>query len=688
MMKKNDQLVARQWDIFQSEMRKHRAYCNRAAMLEDFYLACGGQWSQEERDFLENTVGRACVEFNEIGDAVDTAIGYQINNRASISFVPRGGEADEEKATVLHKVVKQILDSQAFRWKETSVWSDALIQQRGYFDVRLGFENNANGEVVIEVLDPLDVMPDSKANSYETKGWRGVIVARLLTDDEIGSRYGDKAQGQAKKDNESIDLFGTEDENGIERNRFGDNEIMSDDDHGEQRRRVIDRQYWVSAPNTPCLIFPDGSIKTVDRIPPNKLQSMISAGAKQVELTRRRIRWTVTTQSKLLHDDWSPFEHFTVVPMFGKFRRGRTTGMVDSAIDPQRLLNKAISGALHIVNSSANGGWLTEEDSLTNMSNDDLNEWGSKTGINIEYRKGSTKPEKIKPNDLPQAASELMDIASKKIKSTTGMTDSARGEMGKNNQSGVAIKQLQFAAQLSLAMPLDNLARTRCLLAKQILSIVQRFYTDEQVFRITEELPTGKRKTVELFVNQAQPDGSILNDLTVGDYDVVVDSIPDPVSYQGEQLASLVDMFAKGILPAELGYLLIKHSQLHDKEQIIEALQSAQKNKKPDPSEEAKIMLMNAQAALARATEVTKNIESLFSAAQTAQIVAQIPAAAPLADTIARSSGFVDKDAAPLFPSSGQIPPDIPPPPENTNPATPTNPARGMTAGIEKGVVQ
>ena len=54
-----------------------------------------------------------------------------------------------------------------------------------------------------------------------------------------------------------------------------------------------------------------------------------------------------------------------MVPYFAYFRRGRTGGMVDDAIGPQEIVNKAMSQIIHILSSSANGGWITEQGSIT-----------------------------------------------------------------------------------------------------------------------------------------------------------------------------------------------------------------------------------------------------------------------------------------------------------------------------------
>jgi hypothetical protein len=57
-----------------------------------------------------------------------------------------------------------------------------------------------------------------------------------------------------------------------------------------------------------------------------------------------RIRHTVTAADVVLYDDWSPYETMTVVPYFAYFRRGKTMGMVEDLLDPQREVNKRRSG--------------------------------------------------------------------------------------------------------------------------------------------------------------------------------------------------------------------------------------------------------------------------------------------------------------------------------------------------------
>ena len=69
---------------------------------------------------------------------------------------------------------------------------------------------------------------------------------------------------------------------------------------------------------------------------------------------QKKVRWTVTCDKVVLHDDWSPYAGFTIVPYFAYFRRGRPFGMVRNLLSPQEQLNKIGSQELHIVNTTAN----------------------------------------------------------------------------------------------------------------------------------------------------------------------------------------------------------------------------------------------------------------------------------------------------------------------------------------------
>ena len=142
------------------------------------------------------------------------------------------------------------------------------------------------------------------------------------------------------------------------------------------------------------------------------------------------------------------------------FRRGRPFGMVRNLLSPQEQLNKIASQELHIVNTTANSGWMVESGSLVGMTPDDLEESGAQTGLVVEYARGTNPPTKIQPNTIPTGLDRISQKAAGNIKAISGVNDSMLGSDGQE-VSGVAIQAKQNHGVIMIQVPLDNLRKTR-----------------------------------------------------------------------------------------------------------------------------------------------------------------------------------------------------------------------------------
>lgn len=659
--------------------RGHLQYMEQARKCEGMYLGGGRQWNEQAKATLE-AEGRPWYEFNEIMPSVNSALGYQIQNRMDIAFRPRGGDSDMDKATIFGKVVRQIADQSFLHWHETQVYGDGLIQQRGYFDVRMDFDTNIKGDIHVETLDPLDVVPDPDAKTYDPDGWADVTVSRWWTLDLIEQRLGLAARDKAERTYDYGPDHGEADLE-TERNKFGTTMArgMYDayvNEDGLKKYRIIDRQRWVYE-LTPCLVFPDsGEIKAIADMTKEQVEVATAKGAVAAKRMRKRIRWVVSTYSATLFDQYSPYEHFSIVPYFAYFRRGETRGMVDNGVGPQEALNKAVSQYVHIISSAANSGWIVEQNSLTNMDTDELESVGAATGLVLEHAKGTMPPSKIQPNRIPEGVDKFIDRATQALKDVT-VPDSMRGLQG-NAVSGVAKQADQFASQQQLAVCLDNLAHTRHMLAVRLMKLIQRYYDSYRIFKITDTDPmTGKEVETLLEINKFVPEtGEYLNDLTVGTYDVVISEQPMNVTFENSQFDQALAMRKEGVAIPDA--TVIRYSNLADKHDILANMQPAP----ADPTLEAKAELLKAQARKTDADTTATNVTAQYSAMQSAQVIAATPQTSPLADALLRSAGYVDHDAAPIVPQ-GTNPMAAMPIPTNTNPLTPVSPALGMDAGIE-----
>jgi len=718
-----EEIARRQWARYEASLaRGHRDFCSLAKLCENMYLGGKRQWSVDDKAYMEGQ-GLPLIEFNAIGPAVDSAAGYQIHNRLEVAAVPVGGQADAMTAEALSKVLKQVMSSNDYARHETSVFMDGEVQGRGYFEIINDYEKNVMGAIKIRTLDPMDVIPDPDAKSYDPDEWGDVQILRWMTKSDIAQNYGDDvAEKVANEAKGTLNADFGDNDFSARRNRFGGEpefysyESQYVDDESVRRYRVIDRQYFVRELSL-CAVFNENDLRVVEGLSDEKLAEIIAQGATLTKRVMKRIRWTVTTMCSVLFDGYSRYEHFTVVPFFYKFRRGLTMGMVENAIGPQVAYNKAVVQFLHNINSAANSGWYVQEGSLKNMDVADLEDRGAQNGLVIVYGNGMDRPEKITPNPIPQGIAEMISMSQAALKEST-VPDVARGIGDGVEVSGIALQTKQFAAQQQLAIPLDNLARTRQMVGKRLISIIQRFYTYAMVMRITEQDPnTGKDAQTELPLNQPQEDGTTFNDLSAGEYDVALNEQPTTVTYGNSQFQQVMELITAGVpIPPDVA---LKYSMLADKYDIMTRMVQQQPQQAPaDPTLEAKADLLRAQAAQAaaqtasiQAATVQTGVETMFTATQAAQVITSVPQTSPLADKLLGSAGFIDKDAAPIVPVSQATSPiseaaaEVGPgvslqmaapagiggqttldPRANTNPEfapKPQSPTNGMNGGIE-----
>jgi hypothetical protein len=536
--------------------------------------------------------GRPALTINTVLPTVNTVLGEQASRRADIQFKPRRG-GDSEVAATLTKLYMQIADNNKMDWVEQQVFSDGLIMDgRGYFDVRLDFSDHVEGEIRITSKDPLDVLPDPDAKDYDPKTWNEVFETRWMTLDEIEELYGKEKANDLQFIAENGNSFGR-DSIEYEESRFGDTNATDDytgngpSTNDEYRNvkalRVIERQHKRIARVD---FYVDPITGDQRQIPepwsPAKAKKFAKKyGLSVVSKVIRKVRWTVTCDRIVLHDDWSPYKDFTVIPFFAYFRRGKPFGMVRNLLSPQEQLNKIASQELHIVNTTANSGWMIEAGSLVGLSPDDLEEHGAETGLVLEYQRGTTPPAKIQPNTIPTGLDRIGQKAADNIKSISGINDSMLGTDGAE-VSGVAIQAKQNRGVIMIQVPLDNLKKTRQILAEKILNLVQSFYTEQRIIQVTnEDDPLKPREP--MVINEQTPEGKIINDLTLGEYDVIVATAPARDSFDEIQFAEAINLRNVGVqIPDDA---VVEYSHLARKGELAKRIRVLTGQEPPTPEQ-------------------------------------------------------------------------------------------------------
>lgn len=628
----NSELSQKIWNRFNHcRDAGHATFISKAEKCERFFA--GDQWEQADRAKLA-AVQRPALTINKILSTVSNVMGEQINNRAEISFRPRGGSSPDT-ADTLNKVYKQISDNNHLDWRRSEVFSDGIITGRGYYEVRLDYVDSMTGEVRIDTLNPKNVIIDPDGEEYDPDTWGDVFVSKWLTADDIAVLY-NKADAEELRTKAGSSLTYAADSMSYSRDRFGqavDHITVGDETNVIRNIRVVERQYRQLDRQKHFLDPRTGDMRPIpEEFNRDRIAFFVDTyGLQVVPKLVRRIRWTVVADNVVLHDDWSPYKHFTVVPYFPHFRRGRTIGLVENLIGPQELLNKVTSQELHVVNTTANSGYKVRAGALTNMTVEELEEKGAQTGLVIEVNGDPDKDvQKIAPNQVPQGLDRISYKAEESIKTISGISDSMQG-MDRADVAAKAIQAKQKAGSTNLVKPLDNLVRSDAILARNILDLVQEYYTEPRLMTITHDQATGASETFA--VNQPNPEPEtgmeppespyqeIINDLTLGEYDVVVTSVPRRETLEDSQFEQAMALREAGVsIPDEV---LIDASRLQNKREIIQKIQ-AQTNS-PQAQQQQQLQQAGAEAELAKtqAEAAQKQADAQLKSAKTQETMAK-----------------------------------------------------------------
>ncbi len=618
---KEEEITRTQWARYErARDNGHLDYVEMALKCDEYYR--GDQWDLDDQSALE-AEGRPALTINTILPTVNTILGEQSTRRADIQFKPRRG-GDAEVAHTLTKLYMQIADNNKLDWVEQQVFSDGLIMDgRGYFDVRMDFSDHVEGEVRITAKDPLDILIDPDAKDSDPKTWNEVFESKWMTLDEISELYGEKQAERLLFVAENGMSFGP-DSVEYQETRFGDTEtnddyfgagVPGDEEYRNVKAlRVIERQHKKLSR---AQFFVDPDTGDQRQAPDEWSDAKNKKFAKQYNLTLiskvvRKIRWTVTCDKVVLHDDWSPYNQFTLIPFFCYFRRGNPFGVVRNLLSPQEQLNKIASQELHIVNTTANSGWMVEAGSLVGMTADDLEEHGAETGLVLEYARGTSPPSKIQPNQIPTGLDRIAMKAAANIKTISGVNDSMLGT-DSAEVSGIAIQAKQNRGAIMIQVPLDNLRKSRQYLAESILNLIQAFYTEQRVIQVTNEADPMKPRE-EMIVNEMTPEGAIINDLTLGEYDVIVATAPARDSFDETQFAEALSLRQAGVVIPDDA--IIEYSHLARKGELATRIRQMTGQEPPTPeqqeaqAQQQQIQMQQLQLEMAKQDAEVKKLQS------------------------------------------------------------------------------
>ncbi len=618
----------------------HLDFVRKANVCEQYFY--GNQWREETRRSLEQQM-KPVITVNKIWSSLLVVMGEMLQVQGDVAFQPTAS-GNQETADALTKIYRSILRSNNYQVREAEVFDSGIIRSRGFFDIRLNFNDQLQGEVKIRSVNSKNVIVDPDASEYDPDTWKEVFYSQWMTSNEIKVNFNED-DGKALENTDPRSFrFGVDSTDSLMNTfggavRVGTNRTANlhpsffpqsrsaFDNKIRRLIRVIERQFidldnvdhFVDRKTGDMRVIPDSWDEERIKLTVQAYDWLILK--KKIE----RIRYLTTADDIVLFDDWGPLKHFSFVPYFPVFHEGQALGMVEQILSPQDMLNKTLSQELHVVNTTANSGWQMEEDQLVNMDDEELASRGAETGLVIVRRKGTDALEKIQPNQVPTGLDRLVFKADEFVKELSGASDSKRG-FDRADVSGKAIKAKNLAGSVNFAKALFNLVQTRHLVAQRVLSIVQEWYTEERLFRVVSTRLGGEDE--EIRVNVQTPEGQVINDLTLGEYDVAITDVPLTDTFEESQFDEAVRMRELGVAIPD--HVLIETSKLSKKAEIAQQIREANQGAEADPTvqelAQLEVELKKAEVETQKATAQKQKAEAALAIAKAQKEISEAQA--------------------------------------------------------------
>jgi hypothetical protein len=164
-----------------------------------------------------------------------------------------------------------------------------------------------------------------------------------------------------------------------------------------------------------------------------------------------------------------------------------------------------------------------------------------------------------------------------------------------------------------------------------VLDLVQEFYSEERVMTILADPATGA--TEDFTINQVTPVGEVLNDLTLGEYGVVISSVPHRETLEDSQFEQAVALKELGVqIPDDV---LIDASRLMNKKDTIKRMQGDQTSPEAQAQKQLQQRAQAAEVSKAEGEAAAKHADAQLKGAKTqetmvkAQVLANTPPEGP-----------------------------------------------------------
>jgi hypothetical protein len=484
---------------------------NRAEALMDVKFAAGDQWPVEIQN-SRNLESRPCLTINKIDAYIRQVTNQQRMQRPRIKVHPVNNLADYKIAQVIEGITRHIeVNSNADTAYDTA-FDYAVRMGWGYWRINTKYvsETSFDQEIYIDTIDnpftvyfdPNSILPDG--SDAERCLITTVMDKKIFRENYPGADDGANFQQRSTGDDTASWLT-------------------------KEDIRVAE-YFYIERERAKLYLLSDGTSGFADS--DNFFARVEASGLTVVDERdsfRKAVKWMKCTAMEILEEKTWAGKYIPVVPCYGAQviidDKRKKYGLVRFAKDPQRMYNFWRTSMTESVALAPKAKWLLAE----GQDEGHENEWAManiKSTPVLRYKQKDIEgqpapaPTRLQPEPPPTGIMEAAGAISADLQMVLGVLDP--NQLPSGNISGKALAGQQNQVDLSNFHFYDNMTRSIRQTGKIILDLIPKIYDTERVMRIIGSDGQPDMTTI----NQANAIGEVLNDVTVGEYDVVMDTGP------------------------------------------------------------------------------------------------------------------------------------------------------------------
>ena len=548
---------------------------NRSEALNDIKFAAGEQWPVEIQN-SRNLEARPCLTINKIDAYVRQVTNQQRMNRPRIKVHPVNNEADVKIAEIIEGITRHIeVNSNADTAYDTA-FDYAVRMGWGFWRVNTRYvrEDSFDQEIYVDAIDnPFTVYFDPNSVLPDGSDAERVLVTTVMDKRRFREEYpgaNDGADFTQRSTGDSTASWVTKEDIRIAEYFY--------------IKRVKAKLYQLSNGQS---MFADSKdfFERIDR-------SGLTVIAER-ESYKKQVHWCKMTAMEVLDERVLPNRWIPIVPMYGATvtidDKRKHYGLVRFAKDPQRMYNFWRTSMTESVALAPKAKWLLAE----GQDEGHEQEWAlanQKSYPVLRYKQKDIEgnpapvPTRLQPEPPPIGIMESAAAISADLQMVIGIVDPSQLPSG--NISGKALQGQQNQVDLSNFHFYDNLARSIRHTGKIILDLIPKIYDTQRVVRIIGADGAPDMVTLNQPVQTAEGISKVLNDVTVGEYDVVMDTGPANQTKRQMAVEAMIPLMAKQEVFQAAGDLFFRNMDFPGADVIADRLAAMNPLAQIDPKSE------------------------------------------------------------------------------------------------------